>query len=417
MKTLSKSLFMVACLGGVAWGNAFNVNEHDAKVAGRGGASAASNTDPSSVSFNPGGIPIGEGTNIAINVTMYAAEGSYEDAMGKTTTDVAPQFAPAIFATSRLTDMVAVGVGLHFPFGLALSWPLGHRQADVAQDVTLKTYFITPSVGLNLNKVVPGLSIGGGVDIVPSTVELERAIFFGDVEGTARLAGDTVGFGGRVGVMYHPPMVKGLKLGVMWRSKVNLDFDGQGDFDVVQPFRSVLPPDGPIATSIDLPQQVWGGIAYDVNDQLELELDLQWTNWASTFTNDQLTIELPGTDPMTGAPNETVSDQRYSNETTIRLGAEYDINTQAAVRAGFIYDPTPISRETMTAFLPDIDRKDLTIGGTYAITPQYRAHLSFLWVIPGERETADTPNMPVFKGDYGATAWVTSLMVDGSFGK
>jgi len=58
MKTLSSSLFLVAGLGGMAWGNAFNINEHDAKVTGRGGATAASNTDASSVIFNPGGIPV-----------------------------------------------------------------------------------------------------------------------------------------------------------------------------------------------------------------------------------------------------------------------------------------------------------------------------------------------------------------------
>src|SRR5690242_6151928 len=97
MKTLLQSTFMVAALAGVAWGNAFNINEHDAKVTGRGGASAASNTDPSSVIFNPGGIPVAEGTNVSIGSSLYIAEGSYADTMSKTETDSSPSVVPSLY--------------------------------------------------------------------------------------------------------------------------------------------------------------------------------------------------------------------------------------------------------------------------------------------------------------------------------
>lgn len=408
MKTLSKSLFMVACLGGVASGNAFNINEHDAKVTGRGGASAASNTDPSSVIFNPGGIPVAEGTNVAIGGALYIAKGSYEDAAGKTFTDSPPSVVPSIYVTSRLTDMFAVGIGFHLPFGLAVSWPTGHRQAEVVQDQTLRTYFITPSVGINLHKQVPGLSIGGGVDIVPATVQLESAVVFGDVAGTANLGGDAVGIGGRAGVMYHPPAVKGLKLGVMYRSPINLDFKGKGDFDVAAPFRSALPPDGDITTEITLPQSVWGGVAYSPSPlpELELEINAVWIDW-SAF--DELRINLP-------ADNVTVSPQLYEDRTTFRIGGAYEINDKATVRAGFVYDPTPIPPETQTARLPDVNRKNVTLGGSYNFG-NYGAHLGLLWVTPSERETSDEPLMPVFKGTYGVQAFVANLMFSGSFGK
>ena len=78
MKTITSTLLLIAALGDVAWGNAFNVNEHEARVAGRGGATAASNTEASSIAFNPGGIPIGEGTQITLNSTLYFADGTFE---------------------------------------------------------------------------------------------------------------------------------------------------------------------------------------------------------------------------------------------------------------------------------------------------------------------------------------------------
>jgi len=407
MKTLSAALFLVAGAAGVASGNAFNINEHDAKVTGRGGASVASNTDASSVIFNPGGIPVAEGTQVSVGGSLYIAKGSYEppgEERIKTTSPPTP--VPNLFVTSRVHDLVAVGFGVHFPFGLSISWPLTHPQADAITSQTLRTYFLTPAVGINLNKYVPGLSIGGGVDIVPATVELRRSIFFGDVAGEAHLGGDAVGFGGRAGIQYRPEALPQLRAGLMWRSKVDLDFEGEADFDIAQPFRDQLPPDGDISTSITLPQSISGGVAYNPIRDLQVELNVVWINW-NVF--DELNIQLPG-----GAESITIED--YENTITWRVGAEYALpKYKAAVRAGFIYDPTPIPDTAQTAQLPDVNRKNVTLGGSYYFG-DYSANLGLLWVTPGNRDTSDELYMPVFKANYGVQAFVTSLSITGTFG-
>jgi long-chain fatty acid transport protein len=409
MKTLKKIIFAgIVGSSAVASANAFNINEHDARVTGRGGATAASNTTPSSIVFNPGGIAVSEGTSILSGGSLYIAEGSYEpDGGNKVETDSAPSVVPSIYITSRVHDMIAVGIGMHLPFGLKVSWPTGHAQADVIQDQTLRTFFITPSVGINLHKQVPGLSIGGGLDIVPATVLLENRLTFGDVEGTAKLGGDAVGIGGRFGVMYNSPKLKQLKLGVMWRSDVTLDFEGTGDFDIANPYRSQLPPDGVITTSITLPQSVWGGIGYAATPELEVEYNAVWINWEKF---DELRINLP-------ANAVTVSPQDYKNTVSHRLGLEYKLTAQkAAIRAGFIYDPTPIPSTTLSARLPDVDRKNVTLGGSKYFG-NYSAHLGLLWVTPDERDTSDAdPYAPQFKARYGVQAFVASLTLGGTFG-
>jgi len=392
----------------VAYGNAFNINEHDAKVSGRGGAAAATDTDASSVVFNPGGIPVAEGTQVAINGSLYITQGSYKPEGGgaKVKTDTDPIPVPSIYMTSRVHDMIGVGIALHFPFGASISWPSGHPQRGVITDQTLRAYFITPSVGVNLNKQVPGLSFGAGLDLVPATVLLERDVVFGDTEGTAKLGGDAFGIGGRAGVMYAPPSLKQLSVGLMYRTQVKLDFEGTGDFDIAQPYRDQLPPDGDISTSITLPQQLWGGVAVRPIPQLELELDGVWINWKKF---DELRIELP-------ADQETVAPQDYKNTVTVRFGAEYAINKQAQVRAGFMYDPTPIPDTTQTAQLPDANRINVSLGGSYLITPEYGLHLGFLWVTPQERDTNDAMYTPAYKGTYGVQAFVASLMFSATFG-
>src|SRR5688572_2710960 len=121
---IRKILFSALGLGALATNasaNAFNINEHDARVTGRGGASAASNTEPSSIVFNPGGIAINEGTQVALGTAFYIAQGSYEsDTVEKQETDSPMSIVPNVYLTSRVHDMLAIGVGLHFPFGLAV---------------------------------------------------------------------------------------------------------------------------------------------------------------------------------------------------------------------------------------------------------------------------------------------------------
>lgn len=415
MHTLRTSLLAALGLGTLAGGasaNGFYINEHDAKSTGRAGATTATNDDPSSVIFNPGGIALDEGTNVAITASVIAARGSYYDTNNmdaRTDTDTPPAVVPSIFATSRLNDMFAVGVGFHLPFGAAISWPTDHTQADVLQDQSLRTYFITLAGGVNLDKLVPGLSLGAGIDLVPSTVKLERAIVFGDTRGRALLGGDAFGIGGRAGVQYRPAVLKRLRVGLMWRSQINLEYEGQADFDIDPAFRSQLPPDGEISTRIRLPQTFAGGVAYDATPQLQIELDAMWINW-SKF--DELRIELPG------GFEPTVSPQDYEDTVTVRLGAEYAFPKQrAAVRVGYAYDPTPIPGTTISATLPDGDRHVLTAGGSYSLG-NYDLHLGLLWVTPSSQTTSDEdPYMPQFKGKYEVTAFVTALSLAGKFGK
>jgi len=409
MKTLRNVLFLAVGLGsGVAAANGFYINEHDAKVTGRAGAATATNTDPSSIVYNPGGIPVAEGTSVSIGSSLIIAKGSYTDTMdNKTKTDSSPAVLPSIFLTSRVHEMVSVGIGFHLPFGLAVSWPDQHAQSDVIQDQSLRTYFITPAFGINLNKQVPGLSFGGGVDLVPATVELESAVVFGETRGTAHLGGDAFGVGGRVGVQYKPEALPQLQLGAMYRHSVNLDFKGKGDFDIADPYRNQLPPDGDISTSITLPSAFSLGVAYNATPELNLELDGVYQTW-SKF--DELRIDLPG-------DAETLSPQDYENTLTIRLGGEYKLSPVAAVRAGYIYDPTPIPKTTISARLPDANRHDITAGGSYSFG-NYDVNLGLLYVLPGKRETSmDDPYAPQFKGTYEVTAFVASLGLQGRFGQ
>ncbi|MBV8759374.1 MAG: outer membrane protein transport protein [Deltaproteobacteria bacterium] len=408
MKKLS---LLFLCIGGAAHANGFLLNEFDAKAVGRGNASTATDVDPSSIYYNIGGLAVGEGTSFQLTGSLIQPNASYTDTSGsKTESNTPTQGVPGVFVSSRVHPMVAVGIGLSTPFGLAIKWPSTSPQADVIREQSLHTFFITPSVGLNLGSVVPGLSLGAGLDLVPATVELKQDVYFGTDRGSAHLGGTGFGVGGRFGVMYRPVSQPALSLGAMYRTPVKENFSGTGNFDAPSPYRGQLPPDGDIKTSITLPQQVSAGAAYAFIPDLEVEANVVWTNWSQFKT---LNIDVPAS---MGTGTMTISQpENYQDKFTFRVGGEYRMpHLGAAFRAGYIYDPTPVPATTLSAQLPDIDRNDVTLGASKSFG-SYAAHLGVLWVLPASRKTSDATNMPQYKGSYDVSAFVASLTLSGHF--
>ena len=408
------SLLLIAASGSAAHANGFLLNEFDAKATGRGDATAATDTDASSIYYNIGGLAAGEGTQVQVGGSLIQPVASLTDLGGtKVDSTTGTQFIPGIFGATHLTDMISVGFGFYTPFGLAVQWPSTSPPAANAAYIKLATYFITPSVGLNLGSIVPGLTVGGGFDIVPATIELKQTVFFGtDTPGSAHLGGDAVGFGGRLGVMYRPRSQPRLSVGATWRSTVNETFSGTGDFESLPEYRQMLPPNGNVSTStVPLPQSVTAAVAYRPLDSLELELDGIWTDW-SAFKN--LTINVPST---TGSGTMPINQaESYNNTFSARLGGEYNLNwLGAAVRAGFIYDPTPVPSTTLSPQLPDIDRFCVTVGGSKTLG-QYTAALGLLWVLPNSNTTSSAMYMPDLKGKYDVQAFVASVTISGKFG-
>src|SRR5205814_3383457 len=124
-----------------------------------------------------------------------------------------------------------------------------------------------------------------------------------------------------------------------------------------------------INASIKLPQQVWSGVAYSPIPDLDIEYNMVFINWAQTWTDGDLAVTLPDDGNAAPARPESRSPQDYKNTFTHRLGLEYRLPPQKlALRAGFVYDPTPIPTTTLTARLPDVNRKNVTVGASYTIT-------------------------------------------------
>jgi len=386
-----------------AQASGFHVDEQSARATGRGGAVIAHSVDPSAVYYNPAGLADLHGVRLQLGASLVRPSADFTPAGGgpETAADTDTFVLPQLFASWRASGLVALGVGVYSPYGLALDWPVSSPGRASVRQAELRTLFITPVWALNLSQWVPGLSVALGADLVPASVRLTRDVLFGTDVASAALSGTGFGLGGRAGVAYRPSGLPMLSFGLSYHSPVQLDFRGDADFDAPAAYRGSLPPDGAVSTRVTLPQQLMMGIALAPLPAWELELDGNWRGWSSY---DRLDIELPNGQVQSSAKN-------WQNSLTVRLGTELTFEERWAARLGAVWDQTPIPSSTLDFQLPDVNRIAVSGGFGGELTSALRADLGVLYVLPKSRSTGSAPLEPPVKGRFGIDAWVFNLSV------
>jgi long-chain fatty acid transport protein len=112
------------------------------------------------------------------------------------------------------------------------------------------------------------------------------------------------------------------------------------------------------STTLHLPATAALGIAY-IRDRVTVEVDVDWTFWSSWK---RLDIDIQ---PQGALLADINSRRSWKSVAALRIGGEYRVTNPLALRAGFVYDPTPVPADTMDAFLPDADRLNYMVGAGY----------------------------------------------------
>jgi long-chain fatty acid transport protein len=102
------------------------------------------------------------------------------------------------------------------------------------------------------------------------------------------------------------------------------------------------------------------GVAYTVG-KLTVEADADWTFWHS-FSN--LPISIRNQVPTLFTTDNA---KHWEDVVAFRLGVEYRVTDPLSLRAGFVYDPTPVPASTMGPELPDATKLDYGIGAGYKV--------------------------------------------------
>ena len=368
----------------------FYIQEQSTTEAGRAysGEAAAADT-PATIFFNPAGMTELEGIQIEGNVQALFVAARQSDTgtsrsvpglpvtLPVTGSDGGNPFAqplvvPSLYASAQVTDRLWLGLGVNSPFGVVVDYDEDFfgRYDSVTSD--LFTLNVQPSIAYKLSD---NFSVGAGLDVQYIDVELANAVPNlnpADPDASLRITGDDISVGWNAGftATFDP-----VRIGAHYRSAVDHDLDGEFELSGLTGLLAGNNVTTDAAAPLSTPDIATVSVLFGTDTPWRVYGTWRWYNW-SKF--DEIRVEPEGLDPQ-------VNEQFYRDTYSMALGAEYDIDERLTLRAGTMFDESPITDEYRTTRVPDGDRTWLSVGASYDINDTFTASLAYAHVfVKGE---------------------------------
>lgn len=393
----------------------FQNMSHSATANAMGSMGTANPDEPNSSFYNGANLALRDGFEIYVGDTVLIPTSTYQPLEGgEKTSTVSQVFPPPNLHMGLPIDLkgagtIGVGMGITLPYGLGIAWPddWEGRALIIAQD--LQTYNFNPNVSYKVPNL--DLALGVGAQIYHSNVRLERDVVLrDDTSVRSVITGSGQGYGATASLMYKPN--NSVSLGLNYRSAVTLDIEGSAKFTGEEgtPFEQTFTDQGG-STAINIPHALTLGVGWTY-DKVFVGLDVNYTTWSR---NQQTVLEfsepclegsttcdfgVDSTDPPT-----TVITSNWNDAMAFRVGFQYEAIENLKLRAGFVYDMTPVPEQTLSPSLPDNNRAVISTGVGYTYK-SVRADLGYQYVSAIERRVEDNQNLP---GVYKTSAHVFGL--------
>ncbi len=387
MSTRISAIAALLLLGSAApaMAGGFYLQEQSARELGRAfSGEAASADNASTVYYNPAGMTELEGINFQLGGELLLVNSRQEN-RGTTRTIPGipvsfpvpggdggnpfsqPIVVPQAYATAQITDRLWAGLGVSSPFGVVVDYDddFFGRYDSLRSDVF--TVNVQPSLAY---KISDNLSIGAGVDVQYIDVELTNAVPNlnpANGDGFLSVKGDDVSVGWNVGAQLE---VEKVRLGAHYRSRMKHNLEGTFDLSGLV---------GPLAgqngsttatAPLTLPDIATVSVMFGVDSPTRVYGSWNWYNW-STF--DAIRV-FPEGRPAQSSP------QNYEDSWSMALGAEHDFTDRLTLRAGTMYDETPVPDAFLSTRVPDGDRTWATVGATYRLNDRFDVDFSYAHV-------------------------------------
>jgi long-chain fatty acid transport protein len=338
---------------------------HGAKAAGMGTAFIGLADDPSAILHNPAGLIQSKSTQIYGGITGLTIYSRYKSETGDTEeTERQYFFPPHLYISSDAgTEDFVFGIGFHSPFGIGgRKWDRDGITRYQATKENIATFAVNPTVAW---QVYPGIAIAGGVDYLYASLEAEQmidqsALGAGDGRSNFEARGD--GWGYNLGLLAE--IGRSFRLGLAYRSKIDVDFDGEMKIRNIAP--ALQPVFGgstfktDVSTSSTFPEIIGGGISYDFND-FTVAFDVELVRWSSFDRED---VDLEKEVPAAGVTDgEKVFEWKDSWQ--YKIGMEYRATRQLSLRTGYALIKHFVPERTLSPGNPDADQHNFAIGAGY----------------------------------------------------
>jgi long-chain fatty acid transport protein len=277
--------------------------------------------------------------------------------------------APHLYMVRKINDSWWAGFGFNAPYGLendyGETW-VGRYHATKSRLAVLN---MNPAVAFKLND---RLSLGAGLDLQRSDAQLANMIDFGSLGFVLGLPLTPQGSDGRIeldvgdwAVGYDLSLAWNLdarsRLAVTYRSQVEHTLSGDATFTVpaeAQFFTAA----GQFAntsatTDLPMPRELAIGGSHQLSGNWVLLGDFTWTDW-SPF--DQLTVTFAN--PV---QPELTQAAHFKDSFRGAIGVIYRATDSWDLRAGGVYEATPVPDITRNPRLPEADHGAFGVGATY----------------------------------------------------
>ncbi|PID57151.1 hypothetical protein CSB45_07935 [candidate division KSB3 bacterium] len=360
---------------GMSFGAGFQIPEQGAASVAMGMGGIGKADDLSAAYQNPAGLIQSTGTQIFVNSGGISPRATYT----RTGYDSIENKSDLILVPSLMLssdfgkwENLVLAVGINAQFGLRNEYDDMGPQRYISNNISLVTIYVGPYAAWQIK---PNISIGAGIQYVHASAEIGQKINYGgvlnpmlnenpDYDGILDIT-DAVDntVAGNLGLLWKA--AENLQVGLTWRSGVDLDLEGDVTLDIPAAITALsgglmqsINTTG--ATTLSLPQIVGAGLAFQATDGLELIADLNWLNW-SVYEN----IDFDFSDNTPYFP-DTENPRDWEDTWTFRLGGEYMLKEHIALRAGYLFDQSPIPDKSIGPELPTNDRHGISAGVGYA---------------------------------------------------
>lgn len=387
MKTLRILVYLFVSLlvmSSLALANGLNLNSLGSRALSMGGAFVGLADDYSAIFWNPAGMSQFGSRYIGFYGTDVIPSGSYllqvptsegllnlVDAKTQT-----KHYLSGLLAYYQpITENIVAGVGIYVPSGLGASWDgedFSNYSYGQAYQWESKVGAVTfsPGVSYRINEMI---SVGAALNINygmfsmkrwAGTTEIPEPPYEFDL-GQYEMNLKGWGFGATLGVLVKVNDM--LSAGATLRTPSRVKFSGDASLSNIEllGFKSSSEAETE-SPHLTFPLWIAGGVAVRPLSGLTLTGDLQWTRWS---TLDQ--VELSFIDPFWSlfmiASGGNIMHLEWKDALQVRVGAEYMLREDLAVRAGYYYDPTPTPDKTMNVLLPSFTFNAFTLGLGYSL--------------------------------------------------
>lgn len=344
---------------------AFQLLEGNASGLGNAYAgTAAVAEDASTVFFNPAGMTLLPGRNVAFSVDLVRPQAEFSN-RGSVAAGGQPVVGgnggdagdwagiPAGYMSWQLTDRLFAGLGVGAPFGLKTHYNNDWAGRFHAVKSELKTVNINPSIAFKVNDV---FSIGFGVNFQRIDADLTNAVNTAALAGAGtsalgRIKGDDTAWGWNVGAMWQ--VSDTTRLGVAYRSKVDYKLEGTARFTgsaaaILNGARG-----GDVTADVEMPDTATLSVMQKISDRWTMMGDLSWTGW-STLQK----LEVNRVDGV----NVTTEELKWRDTWRVAFGGTYAYTDALSLKFGLAWDQTPVRDTSRLPRVPDEDRVWLSAG-------------------------------------------------------